>query len=178
MINFFWWNLYGGLAHLSKVVPVWSICCNNKVIALAQWFSNFLSLQTGFTAPKTAADPFILSTFFEYWEIRFGRFLARVPQTHQQEANFRLQPAANCRHQNKKKDQSTCNMTMSDDRCVAMLNHGSAGRKKLADFLDCILVCGPLKINSCTPRGVTDLRLRTTLAVLLYNSMTIKYDTD
>jgi len=43
---------------------------------LHQWFSNFVSLQIPFTAPKIAADPFVLSSFFRLLRnYRLGRFL-------------------------------------------------------------------------------------------------------
>jgi len=42
---------------------------------IKQWFSNFSLLRTPFTAPKTTAEPFVLSKFFYYCQIRFGLFL-------------------------------------------------------------------------------------------------------
>jgi len=33
---------------------------------ITQWFSNFSLLWTPFTAPKTAADPCVLSKLFDY----------------------------------------------------------------------------------------------------------------
>jgi len=54
-----------------------------------------------------AADPFHCTQnrcgpfqFVDYWETKFGCLLAWAPQPPRQEGNFRLRPAANCRHQN------------------------------------------------------------------------------
>jgi len=55
-----------------------------------QWFSNFLTLQTNFAVSKIAADPFVWSAYFNYWEIRFCCFLAWEPQPPKQEANSSL----------------------------------------------------------------------------------------
>jgi len=62
-----------------------------------------------------AVDPFVLSTFFRLLRNYFWSLLiAWVPQPPRQEANFRLRPAANWRHQYKIKKVSrswTCHIT-------------------------------------------------------------------
>jgi len=73
---------------------------------IEQQFSNFSLLRAPFTAPKTVLTPSFCQHFFDYWWIRFGHFLAWAPQVPKQEANFRLWPATNWRHQYQvKKDQ-------------------------------------------------------------------------
>jgi len=48
--------------HLRKVCCIW----NTALFILGQWFSNFFSLLTSFTALKTRADSLVLSTFFRF----------------------------------------------------------------------------------------------------------------
>jgi len=108
---------------------------------VTQLLSNFLWLRTLFTAPKTAADTFVLSKFFDYHEITFWSLLGIITSTSLQVSSCRhiMSPKSNI------KGQSTCNMNMSDYSCGAIkVNNNGPNGQRLDDFYDWRLVYGTL----------------------------------
>jgi len=88
---------------------------------IGQWFSNFSLLRTPFTVPKTAADTFVLSKFFRLLVNYIWSFLSLSTSNALERSKFQ---ASACRQltspKSNKKDQSTCNMNMSDYSCGAI----------------------------------------------------------